>query len=105
MEGFNFPPQQGLNPNTRCYKCRDNEHWARNCSQAQGNLINFMNEEPSYQEPSYQEPSYQEPIKGPPTGNSYITPAKIKAAIKAMSSNEKGELASFMDTREDFPTA
>jgi hypothetical protein len=32
-----------------------------------------------------------------------MTPAEIKAAINAMSPDEKGELANSMDTREDFP--
>jgi hypothetical protein len=34
-----------------------------------------------------------------------MTLADIKAAINSMSPDEKGELASSMDTREDFPNA
>jgi Zinc knuckle len=93
--GSNFQTQWCPDPNNRCYKCGSNKHWARNCPQTQGNLINFMSKEPTYQEPT----------EGPSNGNSYMTPVEIKAAIEAMSSNEKGELAHSMDTREDFPTA
>jgi len=34
-----------------------------------------------------------------------MTLAEIKAAINAISPNKKGQLASSIDTREDFPTA
>jgi hypothetical protein len=35
----------------------------------------------------------------------YMTPSKIKVAIEAMSLEQKGELASSMDTSKDFLTA
>jgi Zinc knuckle len=90
--GGSYPQQKCPNPNDRCYKCGSNKHWARNCDQI--NLINFMDEEMT-------------PISSEETSsqNSYMSPAEIKAAIDAMSPEEKGELANSMDTREDFPNA
>jgi hypothetical protein len=60
----------------------------------QANLIDFANEEQMYEVPSVTL-----------VDQTYMTPSKIKVAIEAMSLEQKGELASSMDTSKDFPTA